>query len=272
MVTEDPTLLAANTALNDANVALVQAKQERDAAKKKWIDAGQPQAGYFQRQLDDAQSAVTDAQSTVNKLLLAAAGNGSNLSGRAEKQITRIVRQLSMEDVQKFTAKHADLIDAHLNHRLANPYVNRATLDEDDATLVIVSDYVRQRLLAKQTAGDLEQTLAVYKTQAQVSGSRAGVGKLFEELAFHYLTRVDGEVMSRRLVNDEEEEEEEKKLCVCPEEAEVGTVTTFTCQAGLERPLEIISKKQKNTIFTRKNERGCEEGAPFLQKVTPFSY
>ena len=147
--------------------------------------------------------------------------------GRAEKQITRIVRKLSMEDVQKFTAKHADLIDAHLNHRLANPYVDRATLDEDDATLVIVSDYVRQLLLAKQTAGDWEQTLAVYTTQARISGSRAGVGKMFEELAFHYLTHVDGEVVARRLDNEEKEEEEVEKLRLCPDGAEVGTVTTF---------------------------------------------
>ena len=47
-----------------------------------------------------------------------------------------------MQDVQKFTAKHADLID-------------RATLDEDgDPTLASVSDYVRQLLLDKQIAGD----------------------------------------------------------------------------------------------------------------------
>ena len=526
VVTEDPTLLAANTALDDANVALAQAKQERDAAEKKWIDAGQPKAGYFQRQLDDAQSAVTDAQSavtdaqsTVNELLRAAAGNGSNGSnsshklpaddatvvklttmwqtlretdikphttvfpdvevldeygvpfdfnvlevpgplpfaavrtttstvverdfypllkdiankhagspyrvllrgapgigksgalgayllhamgqrmnedgeqcpiqqvvltspqdrcyvyrrdgtvdvwetftpevshlalqadtvwlmdekehgpflgaegltfliasadpenydtfwkksqrlcfiptwdsdgrlsdqglplelealvrvmmadqtsdvtvpeaveyykvcgalprdivedpGRAEKQITRIVRQLSMEDVQKFTAKHADLIDAHLNHRLANPYVDRATLDEDDATLVIVSDYVRQLLLAKQTAGDWEQTLAVYKTQAQISGSRAGVGKMFEELAFHYLTHVDGEVTARRMDSDDDDDEVEK-LRVCPEGADVGTVTTFKQDLRGRQP------------YMLKSDNATEGGLDFL--------
>lgn len=74
--------------------------------------------------------------------------------GRAKKQINRIVCKLSMEDVQKLTAKHADLIDAHLNHRLANPYVNRETMEEDDSTLVIASEYVRQLLLQKQNAGD----------------------------------------------------------------------------------------------------------------------
>ena len=171
--------------------------------------------------------------------------------GRAEKQITRIVRQLSMEDVQKFTAKHADLIDAHLNHRLANPYVDRATLDEDDATLVIVSDYVRQLLLAKQTAGDWEQTLAVYKTQAQISGSRAGVGKMFEELAFHYLTHVDGEVTARRMDSDDDDDEVEK-LRVCPEGADVGTVTTFKQDLRGRQP------------YMLKSDNATEGGLDFL--------
>ena len=70
------------------------------------------------------------------------------------------------------------------------------------------------------------------------------MGKLFEELAFHYLTRVDGEVMARRFLNDEEEEEE-KKLCVCPEEAEVGTVTTF--QQDLSAHLPYAFKSDNRT-------------------------
>ena len=57
---------------------LTHLEEKRDAAEEKWIGAGQPRAGYFQRQLDDAQSAVTNAKSTVNELLLAAAGNGNN--------------------------------------------------------------------------------------------------------------------------------------------------------------------------------------------------
>ena len=47
-------------------------EEKRDAAKKEWQDKGEPGAGVYFDILSDARSAVTNAQSTVNKLLLAA--------------------------------------------------------------------------------------------------------------------------------------------------------------------------------------------------------
>ena len=144
---------------------------------------------------------------------------------RARNQIDFVIDEASLEDTRKITTRRKDLVTLHVDHRLGTPAVDRETLEANDQrTFVIASPYVRQQLLAKQTAGDWEQTLAVYKTQAQVSGSRTGVGKMFEELAFHYLAHVNGEVTARRLDHDVAETE---TLRVCPEGAEVGTVTTF---------------------------------------------
>ena len=143
---------------------------------------------------------------------------------RARDQIDFVVGRASLEDVRNITAERGNLVNLHMDHRLGTPAIDRETLRAKDQRKIfaIASPFVREQLLAKQTAGDWEQTLAVYRTQAQISGSRAGVGKMFEELAFHYLTHVDGEVTARRLDHDVAETE---TLRVCPEGAEVGTAT-----------------------------------------------
>ena len=146
---------------------------------------------------------------------------------RARDQIDYVIGEVSLEDARKTTTKRKEMVTLHVDHRLGTPVIDRETLRaKDQSNFAIASAYVREQLLAKQPAGDWEQTLAIYNAQAQISGSRAGVGKMFEELAFHFLTHVDGEVMARRWDSDDDEEEVEK-LRVCPEGAEVGTVTTF---------------------------------------------
>ena len=110
---DDPTIVAAKSSLEEAKAYLAEleekrdlakqerdlAKQERDLAEKKWLDNTKPERNdFFQRQLNDAQSAfnnaenavvdaqsaisdaqsaVSDAQSTVNKILGSLAGNGN---------------------------------------------------------------------------------------------------------------------------------------------------------------------------------------------------
>ena len=171
---------------------------------------------------------------------------------RARNQIDFVIDEASLEDTRKITMKRKDLVTLHVDHRLGTPAVDRETLEaKDQRTFVIASPYVRQQLLAKQTAGDWEQTLAVYKTQARISGSRAGVGKMFEELAFHYLTHVDGTVMAHRLDSDDDDDEVEK-LRVCPEGAEVGTVTTFKQDLRGRQP------------YMLKSDNATEGGLDFL--------
>ena len=91
----------------------------------------------------------------------------------------------------------------------------------------------------KQQATDWEQTLAAYKTQASFSGSRTNVSKMFEELAFHYITHVDGELTAWRL----DEGTEKSKLRLCPDGAEVGTVSTFKQDLSGRKPYALKADK-----------------------------
>ena len=170
---------------------------------------------------------------------------------RAKDQIDFVVNRTSLADVRNITTERANLVNLHMDHRLGTPAVDRETLRaKDQRIFVIASPFVREQLLAKQTAGDWEQTLAVYKTQAQVSGSQTGVGKMFEELAFHYLAHVDGEVMAHRLDNDDDDDDDQLRLC--PEGAEVGTVTTFKQDLRGRQP------------YLLKSDNATEGGLDFL--------
>ena len=145
---------------------------------------------------------------------------------RAQPQISCVIANASIEDALTITSTRITLETYHIDHRLGTPNINRDTLTRtNDGTFIIASAFVREALLAKQTASDWAQTLKFYKSQAMVSGSRVAVGKLFEELAFHYITQVRGKVTAWRLYRDGSPKPKEVRLC--RSKMKVDTTSTF---------------------------------------------